>query len=154
MGGKVRTVTPVDQNKFFVRHEDKSLPPLSRGNCQQAAVASLLDLPLNAVPNFMDAEFFWGAYHQFLNERGMTDILVPNDREMPVGIHYLAYGPAPRGVRHAVIMCDGNLAHDPHPSRDGLLCVEEQHLIVPTVDVEMWRRWRLSAPRRQMQEAA
>ncbi len=44
-------MTPVDQDRFVDPTNGQN-----RGNCLQAVVASLLDLPLNAVPNFVQIE--------------------------------------------------------------------------------------------------
>jgi hypothetical protein len=37
----------------------------------------------------------------------------------------IASGPSPRGVQHAVVMLDGEIVWDPHPSRDGILRVTD-----------------------------
>lgn len=116
---------PVDQDKFYV-------PDVSRGNCQQAAVASILGLSLAEVPNFMDAPEevgFWGAYNAFLKSKGFLDIELPINRAPDC--YYLVYGKSLRGVSHATIYRAGKLVHDPHPSRDGLVAISEIHLIVP-----------------------
>lgn len=110
---------PVDQDRFY--DKDKG----TRGNCLQATVASILDLNLDDVPNFMDAPEeigFWGLFHQYLRSRGFlaleiqraTLILEPD-------CYYLAHGDSPRGVKHSVIYRKGRLVHDPHPSREGLV---------------------------------
>jgi len=39
-------------------------------------------------------------------------------------------GPSPRGVPHQVLYRNGELWHDPHPSRAGLLSVNENDLFV------------------------
>ena len=114
---------PVDQTCFFV-------PGESCGNCQQAAVASILGLDLSDVPNFVeDPAEFWPTYHTFLRSRGFIDVALPKERHPDC--FYLAYGPSSRGVQHAVIYRAGKLVHDPHPSREGILEVREVHLIVP-----------------------
>jgi hypothetical protein len=114
---------PVDQNKLNIPGEQK-------GNCQQAAVASILGLPLDQVPNFNDQpEGFWPSYYRFLRKLGLVDVQLPANYAPPC--FYLAYGPSPRGVSHAVVYREGYLAHDPHPSRAGILEVKEAHLIVP-----------------------
>ena len=38
--------------------------------------------------------------------------------------YYLASGPSERNCKHIVIMYNGKLIHDPHPSRKGLLEIE------------------------------
>lgn len=96
------------------------------GNCTEAAVASLLGLPLDAVPRFRgagpEAHDFWDAFKRFFAERGLE--VVRFNGELIFDSLYLASGPSARGCDHMVVMRDGNLAHDPHPSRAGLLEVK------------------------------
>lgn len=116
----------------------------TRGNCQQAATASLLGLGLDEVPNFMEAEAgFWPSFWRFVQERGLGVIELSGARSFDC--HYLAYGPSPRGVSHAVIYKSGELVWDPHPSRAGLLSVKTVCLLVP-VDLAEWHRGALPAP--------
>lgn len=107
-----------------------------RGNCQQAAVASILDLPLEAVPNFHHCEQgFWQGVKDFIRSRGYAMLVLRSDHYnwwlSDSGVYYLAYGQSPRGVQHAVIYRHGKLAHDPHPSRAGIASVEEATILVP-----------------------
>lgn len=113
---------PVDQTQFY--EEGKS-----RGNCQQAATASLLGLELHEVPNFIEQSSFWGSFFEFLKSRNLVQIELDGDHHLDC--YHLAYGPSARGVSHAVVYRFGKLAHDPHPSRAGLIKVEMVALIVP-----------------------
>jgi hypothetical protein len=81
------------------------------------------------VPNFIESDDFWGSYHKFLKSRGHIDVELSPLRHPDC--FYLAYGKSSRGVSHAVVYRAGELAHDPHPSREGVLGVNEIHLIVP-----------------------
>lgn len=131
-------MTPIDQDKFYIKD-------VSHGNCQQAAIASLLDLDLTEVPNFIEQpQGFWQSFWEFMTARGLVAIDLPGERHF--GCYHLAYGPSPRGVSHAVIYRYGALAHDPHPSRAGLLSVETTVLIVPA-DIAVWRGPPLVAPK-------
>ena len=117
------SVKPVDQTQFY--EEGKS-----RGNCLQAATASLLGLALDDVPNFMEHPHgFWQSFWEFLAARGLISIELSGGRHFDC--FHLAYGPSARGVSHAVVYRYGVLAHDPHPSRAGLIRVETSALIVP-----------------------
>jgi len=40
------------------------------GNCMQAAIASLLELPLEAVPHFKEEKSWFGSMYKFLRELG------------------------------------------------------------------------------------
>ena len=93
------------------------------GNCLQAAVASLLDLPLDAVPHFAESTGDWVEdFVGFVRDHGYGITWHGSSHEPPaVG---LAFGFTNRSAeRHAVVYRDGQMAWDPHPSRDGLTSV-------------------------------
>lgn len=97
-----------------------------RGDCFRAALASLLDLPLASVPNFVEAAYWWQELEAWLGARGYDPMRLP--WPPPTGVtwqpggYYLASGESPRdhALRHAVVYLDGRLAHDPHPDGTGL----------------------------------
>jgi hypothetical protein len=69
------------------------------GNCIQAAVASLLDLPIDAVPHFLLWEQWNVALAEWLTERGYTircryTTEIPRERCIVAGV-------SPRGIAHA-----------------------------------------------------
>ena len=98
------------------------------GDCWKTCIASILDLPMEAVPHFVESKGdWWAETRQFIDAAtdGTKEILwwehVPN---APHGIDYfIATGDSPRGdFQHAVIAnSDGQIIHDPHPSRAGLV---------------------------------
>lgn len=92
-----------------------------QGNCLQAAVASMLDLPLDEVPHFVEAEDWWTALVSFVRAHGSNVRRLSKADGPPV--LGLAVGPSPRGVTHTVVCRDG-AQWDPHPSRDGLTDVD------------------------------
>jgi hypothetical protein len=56
----------ITQNRF-----SREPTPESRGNCHQAAVESILERELAAVPNFHDCqEGFWLGFHNFVKSIG------------------------------------------------------------------------------------
>lgn len=122
----LKRMKPVDQSIF----ED------GKGNCLAACVASLLELPIEEVPNFAELNYFAGL-HKWLAERGLIGIEITFSEGVHFAKAYFGYangplimwGESPRsnGDRrkgHAVVGtpagygCD--LLHDPHPSRAGL----------------------------------
>lgn len=108
---------PVDQTIFV--NDPRSIP----GDCLRACVASLWDLPLEAVPHFALYRDWRTALIGWLDDRGAIMRLVWTDRAGDVsprwpGQPLLAFGRSPRGVSHAVVWLD-RVLHDPHPSRDG-----------------------------------
>jgi hypothetical protein len=106
---------------------------VKKGNCTEAAVASILGLALDDVPDFRangdDALSFWDAFETFINSRGF-DVLMLDGTWVP-DVLYLASGLSPRGVHHMVLMRGGKLVHDPHPSRAGIAAAEQIRLLVP-----------------------
>lgn len=118
---------PVDQDSFY--DPDKG----TKGNCLTAAVASILELSLSEVPNFHESEEgFWFGFAKFLRERGFVFIeFHHNDPQLDC--YYLAHGKSPR-TDHSVVMRAGKLAHDPHPSRAGL--VSEPQLVTILVPID------------------
>ena len=111
------------------------------GDCFQACVASLLEIPYeDAFSVNSDFEMGWlSAFSGWLKERGFEfqgcltiwngkeNCLTWKDlRDRSVGVKgcFIAWGMSPRytdGTTHAVIV-DGNgkIIHDPHPTRQGV----------------------------------
>lgn len=85
------------------------------GNCLQAAVASIIEFPLNTVPNFILFEKWYDRMVEFLNEKGFDVSGEPTNNE-----YALAFGDSPRGTKHAVVMMGDDIVHDPHPSKGGV----------------------------------
>jgi hypothetical protein len=125
-------MTPIDQTKL---HSETVY-----GNCTEAALASLFEVGIGDVPAFSEMIEGNGLWYFALEEwaaaRGWEVIRI--DREFCPEGYYLASGPGPRGPSHMVVMKDGALAHDPHPSRAGLLKVESVYMFVP-FDVARFR---------------
>lgn len=93
------------------------------GNCLQAAVASLLDLELDAVPHFAEsAGDWWQDMETFAQGHGYELMQHGPGHEPPV--FGLAFGFTNRSSeRHAVVYRDGVMVWDPHPSRSGLTSI-------------------------------
>lgn len=86
------------------------------GDCMRTAVASLLELPTEAVPHFVLFEDWFGAFSLWLEGRGLRIVpLAAPDRSC------LALGMSPRDVEHMVVWGPEGLLHDPHPSRGGIV---------------------------------
>lgn len=93
------------------------------GNCMQAAIATLLGLPLDDVPHFALHDDWDDRFKTWCHERGLiwcafavTDI--------PDWAPCLLTGKSPRGIAHVVVGRGLTTAWDPHPSRDGLTSIE------------------------------
>lgn len=116
---------PQDQ-QFFYQEE-----PRVYGDCTRACLATLLNLPISAVPHFLKVargqvyEFYEGV-DAFLEERGLEiKYQVPlSDYWQPGGpdVFHLISGQSPRSpkINHMVVGLNGRIIFDPHPSRVGL----------------------------------
>jgi len=111
------------------------------GNCVQAAIASILGLRLEEVPNFIKLHpgdstesvcEFWDAVEDFLEDRGWWFKPIPmGEKEGRPDVPYLATGKTVRGFNHMVVMKGHDMIHDPHPDRDGLIKADHGWLLVP-----------------------
>lgn len=124
-------MTPITQTELY----DPARPD-HRGNCWQTVLASVLDLPLDEVPHFVQDDHthngrenfewdWWKRSIDWLRDRGMKLEYAKVD-ETP-GEYLLVSGKSPRGdgtIYHVVIYRDGVMVHDPHPDGTGLLTVE------------------------------
>lgn len=116
-------------------------PPHSIGDCFRCCIASLLELPAEAVPHFMaddwgkDKDFTWyGKLNGWLAARGVVLLElgpIPDEFHGPKWFESIAAGGfdafhvmsgmSPRGFRHSVVARNGVVVHDPHPDRTGLV---------------------------------
>lgn len=110
--------------------------------CWVACIAGLTGIPhddLTAlVPRLPDGSFdgsmgteYHNAVNQTLRSRGWRlERLGP---DVPKG-YAIGSGTSPRGMYHAVIVRDGKLWHDPHPSREGVTALDTYEVLTPLVD--------------------
>jgi hypothetical protein len=127
----------VDQTTFWDPEDD------SKGNCTEACIASIFNIPLEEVRPFWDPEMpdsyrFYRNMENFCMSRGYW--LHRIDREFVMEGIYIASGPAARGCSHMVVMRDGELLHDPHPSRAGLLEIQHTWLLIPVDPAQFTRK--------------
>lgn len=137
-------VKPVDQTRLY--SPDKQLPP---GNCFIAAMASLLEVPIEEIPDEIKYWIpgkghisswlkWWPDLVEYLATKQLRYLEVKIEQEHltfnPLDIlelPFIASGISPRdpSVNHAVVghyvspssnSYKFELLHDPHPSRDGL----------------------------------
>lgn len=88
---------------------------LEKDNCMQACLASIFDLPLNAVPHLPDfGEYWYKAMDLYVKSKGCIGVefweLTP-----PIdGNCYITQVDTGKG-HHVVIYKDGEMIHDPKP---------------------------------------
>lgn len=114
------------------------------GNCTEACLASMLEIPLEEVPSLYEhcrspgAESNWFVVlDEFVRTRGFRLVLLEGCPYVREGTLIIVGGPArDNGLPHYVIMRgigDGilELVHDPHEGWDGITHVEDALLLVP-----------------------
>jgi hypothetical protein len=107
------------------------------GNCFATALACILELPVEEVPNFCETDDWRLRVDAWLAQFGLfyMDIELKDGLTAPevfaaAGYHVIS-GDGPRGCRHSVVGRAGCFVHDPHPSGEGLLTKEEFGFLVP-----------------------
>lgn len=91
-----------------------------RGNCLAACIASLLELPIEAVPNFSERADWFNYVDEFLEQFDLQLVQTKYSRtaEHLMRGYYILSGPSPniKGVDHVVIGKNGKVVHDPSPN--------------------------------------
>ena len=150
----MRRLTKVMQTRF---HK----PPGELGNCYAACLATLLELPIEEVPQpsgglDFDRGEFTREVGLWLGELGLQTIHLPcTDKETKVWFSsnvleaadvFIACGPTVRAsdVNHCVLMsAPDKLIHDPFPDGNGLTEVRWLEVLAP---LRMWEWVRRDAP--------
>ena len=107
------------------------------GDCLRACIASVLELRREDVPDF--AQDFGHRWFRELvrwaEQRNLhafcvsTESLITNVH--PNNLFWIAFGECVRGYRHTVVCQSNVVVWDPHPSRAGLLELEDALIIFP-----------------------
>lgn len=93
------------------------------GNCFEACVASILELPIGKMPKVSGSEAgWWFRMVRAVNKLGYRiEYFTAKQQKPPRNRFYIMGGMSPRGnFRHAVVAKNGKMVHDPYPSRDGI----------------------------------
>lgn len=132
---------PVIQTRLAPPRDELGVMSAAPGNCWSACVAPILELPISDVPD--EAKYWqpgmthresWRPFaeemYQFLAGRGLAVIDLPRSTlicfmsgpKIFDQIFNIMSGQSPRdpNIYHAVVARGYEIAHDPHPSRDGL----------------------------------
>lgn len=114
---------PVQQTTFT---PDPDAPDC--GNCFAACVASILEMPIEKVPNFVQERGhpvttdWWDRFLNWLYPLGYSAIMIlPSPEALLDGAYSVVTGNSPRGdFDHCVVYYGKEMAHDPHPERIGI----------------------------------
>lgn len=113
-----------------------------KGNCLAACVASILELPIEQVPNFCgDFEEWILALHNWLKPMGLGVVFVKLDlcpspdhlKENFLKGYTIGGVTGARGIKHAVVLHDGQVIHDPHPGEAVADDIELEDVLIFTV---------------------
>lgn len=113
---------------------DSTMPGV-HGDCLRACVCSIFELPIRDVPHFVAEDDWYGAFQRWIESRGfmLGSAFIRFDEDEPTrltghpsdGIYWIADVLSPRLKRedgtpgnHAIVMCAGEVAWDPHPQRE------------------------------------
>ncbi len=110
---------------------EQTILNLKNGDCMRACMASIFELPLKKVTNFMKAGPDKFSFHldAWLNKRGLHSFDLtwdsPEDVEWGVVLkdtYVISCGDSPRGKngeQHACVYYNGKMVHDPWPGGCG-----------------------------------
>lgn len=109
-----------------------------KGDCFRACLATILGLPIKAVPHFATLDYAPDVFVAmncaiaWLNSRGYEMWMGLDDGENPLPL-CIINGTSPRGIRHSVVgdTESGEMLHDPHPSRAGLQFISNRLYLFP-----------------------
>lgn len=121
---------------------DQALLSAESGNCFAACVASVLELPLGAIPDFSGTRNWFRAFERWARACSVVALLIPVPRRAQWALCFaprtpwIALGPARCGERHAVVYAGNSLSHDPNPhyGRTGISRVEHAIFLVRAVN--------------------
>ncbi len=112
------------------------------GNCFEACVASLLQIPLVQIPYLSGMHGYWFEnITDWLKKTFallLIPVIIPSDYPsgcqldifLKAGAYYILCGEGPRNLPHACVARMGKIVHDPHPSGSGLLQQSESYFLV------------------------
>lgn len=92
--------------------------PDNPGNCMQACVASILERPLDTVPNFVadvSDEWFQHMSEWLLREADMYVVCIAHNPDLTTHGYTMLLGQTRRGHPHSIVAYNGEPIHDPHP---------------------------------------
>jgi len=118
------------------------------GNCFSACVASILEVPVEKVPNFLASGNMKEGVEKWFSERGLYFLTVgpPPGREPEFPVHYIVIGWAShkKEFKHSVIGYRNKIVHDPTPKGEGLskANIEERvYGFLVIADIGKFKKW-------------
>lgn len=126
---------PIMQTKFGV----------DEGNCFSACLASILEIPIEQIPNFcVEYPSDWlNKTNEWLAGLGLVLVDFTVEGLPDYDTYWIASGLSPRlTCDHSVVYHASAMVHDPHPSGDGLKGKPKYGSIILLRDPAQWIRLR------------
>ncbi len=111
---------------YQTKYKGIDAPVGERGNCWQAAVASVLELPLEEVPDIQifDDDLAWfDKFREWLEQYGLGAIGLATGGNISLqGYHLIECKSTTlkNGELHVVVGLNGEVVHDPNPNANSL----------------------------------
>ncbi len=129
---------PVDQTKFG----GINAPVDEQGNCWQAAVASVLEIPLEEAFDVRQHDqgelHWWGIWLAWLAGYGLGCLFFPWNEATGPGTEAVGYHMAEtesmtlkNGETHVVVLKDGEVVHDPNAKAEAVGKIIGVYMFVP-----------------------
>lgn len=103
-----------------------------RGDCLRACLSTLLQINPNTLPNYTRISDYLELEEIYFNYTGFYTVGSLDSLKDEKGINglFIAYGKSSRDCLHAIIIDkQGNVFHDPHPSKEGIKKIENIYII-------------------------
>ena len=139
----------VDQTCFG----GKDAPPADQGNCFQACVATVLQMPLEEAYDCRGPQekgnHWFDDFCKWLEQYGLGCLFFEHTKEKPVvasafpGLYIVECqsNTLYQGELHVVVACDGEVIHDPNPHANGRIGDNRGiYIFVPLRPYELVRR--------------
>ncbi len=124
---------PVEQTKMTPPNRD----------CFAACVASILELPLNEVPNYSQEGEWWVEWSKWLSPRGLYFLKFSDKggkgEEYLQGFHIITGKSYSGDWNHSVVGYGGVIVHDPNPKQGGIRSHQWYGVFVALDPAKAWR---------------
>jgi hypothetical protein len=132
---------PMKQDQFAELNEQGAF--IKRGNCILACIASVLEIPLRAVPPFdkvYGLSNFKTHLNMWLSYYGLQFESLYHQPHDFTDEFFIVSGGSPRfpgkGVSHFCVWHKGQIVHDPHPDNTGLLVPTRWYRLAKVLDYD------------------
>ncbi len=103
------------------------------GNCFQASVASILEIPIESVPDPGHDDLWFDRFRRWcISTHALEPFMLDvNHSVTPSGFHLIGGASRTGGLYHCVVGFAGEMVHDPHPCGNGLEVVTSRTVFAP-----------------------